>query len=205
MCKVGDRTPKAVVATMSKELAALRLFSLIHEAKANNEAYKKAEKRELLVIFDGVKAVLDNKQVAVEAMEILIADSEITAFTGLMEALAKALWDPDAMLGLVQLESIPYQSAFVHEALRVAMPVISRLPCIVPGEGYNGLVVDGKAVSPGTIVGMSAYTMHRSEDIRAQGVRLVIKGARVARVGAAASSILVTNTIKVAIEFVHDA
>lgn len=87
----------------------------------------------------------------------------------------------------------------------MAVPVASRSQRLVPGEGHNGLIVDGKVTFPGTIVGVSAYTMYRSEDIRGQGVRLVIKDARVARVGAAASSILVTNTIKVAIEFVHNA
>ncbi|KAF5879010.1 putative cytochrome p450 protein [Botrytis fragariae] len=171
MCKVGDRTPKAAVATMSKELAALRLFS----------AYKKAEKRELLVIFDDEKAVLDDKQVAVEVMDILIADSEITAFT-----LTFGIWH---IACLAQLESIPYQSASVHEALRVTIPVTTRFPCIVLGEGHNGSVVDGKVVSPGTMIGISAYAMHKSGNIRAQGVRLAIKEARVAGAGAAASSL----------------
>ncbi|TGO37615.1 hypothetical protein BHYA_0093g00410 [Botrytis hyacinthi] len=168
---------------MSKELQALRLISLIDEAKANNEAYKKAKKHKLLFIFDDAKAVLDNKQVVAEAMDILIADSEITAFTLIFGILRIAC-------NLRVKRTYGGSSGRLH---------------IVPGEGHNGLIVDGKVISPGTIVGMSAYTMHRSEDIRGQGVRLVIKDARVARVGAAASSILVTNTIKVAIGIVHNA
>ncbi|TGO51767.1 hypothetical protein BELL_1705g00020 [Botrytis elliptica] len=65
------------------------------------------------------------------------------------------------MLGLIQLESIPYQSASVHEALRVAMLVPNRFPRIASSEGHNRLIVDSKVNSPGTISGvkMSGLTV----------------------------------------------
>ncbi|KAF7917621.1 uncharacterized protein EAE98_010037 [Botrytis deweyae] len=54
---------------------------VIYEVKAKNQTLTKAEKRELLVVFDDLKAVLDDRPIIAEAMDILIADSEIIAFT----------------------------------------------------------------------------------------------------------------------------
>ncbi|TGO51766.1 hypothetical protein BELL_1705g00010 [Botrytis elliptica] len=54
---------------------------VIYEVKAKNQTLTKAEKRELLVVFDDLKAVLDDRPIIAEAMDILIADSEIIAST----------------------------------------------------------------------------------------------------------------------------
>ncbi|TGO83533.1 hypothetical protein BPOR_0630g00020 [Botrytis porri] len=111
-------------------------------------------------------------------MDILIAGSEITAFT-----LTSA-----------------FGTSHVISAWGVVMEALAEalLPRMVPGEGHNGSVVDGKVVSPGTMIGISAYTdlIQRSGIIRTQGARLVIKEARAARAGAAASPILMINTFK---------
>lgn len=55
--------------------------------------------------------------------------------------------------------------ACVKESLRVAMPVPSRLPRVVPGGSPDPLIVDGKVVPPGTTASMSAYTMHSSQGL----------------------------------------
>lgn len=179
MRKTANLIPTALVSALSKELAAL--FNIIHEAKDSYEDYKKTGKRELPVIFDAMKVVPDDQQVVAEAIDILVAGSDTTAFTltcgiwhisrnahiqrKLTEALAEALPGREEPSSLLQLESIPYLGACVRECLRMAMPVPGRLPRIVPGAGHEPLVVDGQVVPPGTVVGISAYTMHRSEEL----------------------------------------
>ncbi|KAJ2984640.1 hypothetical protein NUW58_g5952 [Xylaria curta] len=89
----------------------------------------------------------------------------------LMSALAESLPDREAPVTLLQLESIPYLSACVREALRMANLAPGKLPRVVPGGNAEALIVEGKVVPLGTIVGMSAYTMHTSEDIWGEDAR----------------------------------
>lgn len=177
--KLANRIPQSWISMLSEDLHAL--FGLLDEAKASYESYKSSEKREYPVVFDGMKFVADDALVVSEAVDILIAGSDTTAFTlnsgiwyisknpqikrKLSEALKAALPDPDTQPTLLQLEAIPYLAACVRESLRMAMPVPGRLPRIVPPAEQGTLVVDGQTIPPGTIVGMSAYTMHRSEEL----------------------------------------
>ncbi|KAF5250384.1 hypothetical protein FANTH_4417 [Fusarium anthophilum] len=68
--------------------------------------------------------------------------------------------------GLVQWsdvhESLPYLSAVIKESLRCHPAVGLPLERIVPS---GGLEICGVYLPPGTIVGCSAWTVHRSEDI----------------------------------------
>ncbi|CAI6027427.1 unnamed protein product [Clonostachys chloroleuca] len=63
------------------------------------------------------------------------------------------------------------ETSCMKESLRIASPVPGRLPRIVP-KGKAPLIVDGKVIPSGvrqqTIVGMSAYAMHRDENIWGQ-------------------------------------
>ncbi|KAI4599138.1 hypothetical protein KJ359_002096 [Pestalotiopsis sp. 9143b] len=177
--KLANLVPQSWISMLSEDLAAL--FGLLDKAKASYESYKTSEKREFPVVFDGMKVVADDALVVSEAVDILIAGSDTTAFTlnsgiwyisknpqikrKLMEALKEALSDSDAEPTLLQLKAIPYLAACVRESLRVAMPVPGRLPRIVPPADQGPLIVDGQTIPPGTIVGMSAYTMHRSEEL----------------------------------------
>lgn len=178
--KLANIVPQSWIAMVSPELHAI--FGLVDEAKASYESYKSSEKREYPVVFDGMKVVADDKLVVSEAVDILIAGSDTTAFTlnsgiwhvstnpqikrKLAAALKEALPDyPATQPTLLQLEAIPYLAACVRESLRMAMPVPGRLPRIVPPADQGPLVVDGQIIPPGTIVGMSAYTMHRSEEL----------------------------------------
>ncbi|TGO44595.1 hypothetical protein BOTNAR_0785g00010 [Botryotinia narcissicola] len=131
------------------------------------------------VIFDHLRSLTVKAQ-SLEAVDILVAGADTTAFTlciasyhitrnkaikeRLMHDLKDAIPNAEQMPSLVELEQIPYLYACVKEALRVAMPVPGRLPRIVP-KSKDAFVVDGKIVPPGTVVGMSTYTMHNSAKI----------------------------------------
>jgi cytochrome P450 len=152
------------------------------------------------VVFDSMQHLDDTKMLA-EATDILIAGSDTTAFTlaiciqemmenpTIFEQLRKELKDAGIAtehdFELVRLEQIPYlvritvklryvannsQTACVKEALRYAMAVPGRLPRVVPGEA-EPLIVDGKAIPTGTIIGMSAYTMHFDQSIWGEDAR----------------------------------
>ncbi|KAF5568406.1 cytochrome P450 monooxygenase [Fusarium phyllophilum] len=103
----------------------------------------------------------------------------------LVDELDAALPDAGTNPSLSELEKLPYlvynaflssrgllanvfnQTSCMKESLRIASPVPGRLPRIVP-KGKAPLIVDGKVIPSGTIVGMSAYSMHRDENIWGQ-------------------------------------
>jgi cytochrome P450 len=55
------------------------------------------------------------------------------------------------------IQSLPYLSAVVKEALRISMANPTRLPHIVPS---TGLRLSNITIPPGTMVGLSAYSLH---------------------------------------------
>ncbi|RYO76631.1 hypothetical protein DL766_003737 [Monosporascus sp. MC13-8B] len=121
-----------------------------------------------------------------EAIDILLAGSDTTAFTlatslfyilrdekvkvKLIETLDEHMPDPDNML-LLKLEKIEYLWACVKESLRIAMPVPGQLPRVVP-KGKSPLAVNGQVVPPGTVTGMSAYTMNFDPELWGPDSRL---------------------------------
>ncbi|KAJ6016808.1 cytochrome P450 [Penicillium sp. IBT 35674x] len=129
------------------------------------------------VIFDSLKTISDDAKIS-EAMDILIAGADTTASTlttgllhilsnekfksRLVQAIDEAMPDTGSLISLQALEKVEYLSACVKESIRVGMAVPGRLPRVVPNG--DPFVVEGKVVPPGTIVGISTYTMHNSED-----------------------------------------
>lgn len=60
-----------------------------------------------------------------------------------------------------KLISLPYLRAVVDETLRLAPPV----PSVMPREVLKGgIVIDGEYIPEGTIVGVSAYAIHRNPE-----------------------------------------
>ncbi|UPK91592.1 hypothetical protein LCI18_002527 [Fusarium solani-melongenae] len=134
------------------------------------------------IIFDCLKHLSDRTKKS-QAVDILAAGSDTTALTltygifhilsnlaikqRLVDELDAALPDVETKPSLSELEKLPYLTGCMKESLRIASPVPGRLPRIVP-KGKAPLVVDGKVIPCGTIVGMSAYSMHRDEDIWGQ-------------------------------------
>jgi cytochrome P450 len=181
--------PKALVAPFSPSLR--RLFALVDEGLASLKAHRSAikGKSDGPVIFDSLRHLPD-EAAGMEAVDFLVAGSDTTAITlvfavwhichapaikrKLVAALREAVpqqqqrEDNYTYPTLLDLESIPYLVACVKESLRIAMPVPGRLPRVVPNASDSvaePLVVDDKVVPPGTVVGMSAYTMHNSEEL----------------------------------------
>lgn len=119
-------------------------------------------------------------QQVTESIDILVAGSDTTAFTltvclnavlsnahlkrKVVAAVDEAMLDPHKLPSFVELEKNAYLSAVVKESLRFAMAVPGMLPKVVP-ERSQPFMVDGKVVPPGTVVGMSAYTMNFSEEL----------------------------------------
>ncbi|CAG8206663.1 unnamed protein product [Penicillium salamii] len=142
------------------------------------EYKEKKHKAEHPILFDNLASIPESARM-MEAMSILIAGSDTTAFTlaktiflilsspkvkeRLVQQLDAEIPDSNQMPCIQDLEKLDYLMACVKEGLRLAMAIPGRLPRVVP----NGveLVVEGKSIPPSTIVSMSAYTMHRSEDI----------------------------------------
>jgi cytochrome P450 len=172
--------PKKLVAPFSPTLR--RIFALVDEGLSSLKAYQSTEtKSDGPVVFDSLQHLSD-EAAAMEAVVFLFAGSDTTAFTlvsavwhichnpSIKHKLASTLEEafPEQREGeypaLLELESIPYLVACMKESLRVAMAVPGRLPRVVPGS-VEPLVVDDKVVPPGTAVGMSAYTMHNSEEL----------------------------------------
>ncbi|KAF9870284.1 hypothetical protein CkaCkLH20_12248 [Colletotrichum karsti] len=130
------------------------------------------------VIFDSLEDRTDAHKGSIAA-EFLVAGSDTSALTityalyyitanptireKLMKELLEVMPTADTNPTLNQLEQLPYLTGVVKECLRMACPVPGRLPRIVPND--KPLIVDGKVVPPGTLVGMSAYNMHFSESL----------------------------------------
>ncbi|KAI8157701.1 Cytochrome P450 monooxygenase sdnE [Colletotrichum sp. SAR 10_70] len=123
-----------------------------------------------------------------ESLDLLVAGSDTSATSvttalfeilrnpaiekRLVEELDAAIPDKNDLPPLQTLEKIEYLTACVKEGIRLASAVPSRLPRIVPQNLSEPLVVDGKIVPPGTIVSMSAHTMHSSVDLWGPDARL---------------------------------
>ncbi|KAK1506561.1 uncharacterized protein CCOS01_16420 [Colletotrichum costaricense] len=133
-------------------------------------------------------AQLSNDALVGLVLEILVAGSDTSA-SSMTVALFEILRNPSIEKRLVQeldaaipdkndlppvqtLEKIDYLTACVKEGLRVASAVPSRLPRVVPHDSSEPFIVDEKIVPPGTIVSMSAHTIHSSVDIWGPDARL---------------------------------
>ncbi|EMT72308.1 cytochrome P450 [Fusarium oxysporum II5] len=123
---------------------------------------------------------LDEKEMGAEAVDLLIAGSDTTAYTlavavtqiaqssrikkRLVEALDTRIINAESLPSLVELEQIEYLNASVREAVRFAIASPGRLPRTVP-RNAQPLVVGDQVVPAGSIIGMSAYTMNFSKEL----------------------------------------
>ena len=169
--------PSAIARRMSKDAASI--LSLADTCKVAAQAYKIGDDNHEYPVILSAISHLSSQAAAAEAVDILVAGSDTTAFSltvaiasivqhpdikdKLVSALKTQISNPEELPSLLELEKIEYLNACVQEAVRTASPVPGRLPRIVP-ENFP-LVVDGKSVPPGSVVGMSAFTMHHSREL----------------------------------------
>lgn len=175
-----DHIPQVLAERLSPTAKAVKGYNV--ECARILQAYKNnTNKGTNPIIFDGLVDVPETQMVT-EAANIIAAGSDTTAFTlayacyqlcrnaDIMKRLVTEVdaayrASSDRHLTLVELESIPYLNAVVKEVVRAAHAIPGRLPRVVPSNLKVPLVVDGKVVPAGTVVGMSAYTMHRNKEV----------------------------------------
>ncbi|KAJ0423112.1 cytochrome P450 [Aspergillus carlsbadensis] len=174
---IAQRIPRSLVRCLVPELS--NFLNILNFAEQSMRFWQLGStKPGHPVIFDSLTGLKDDEKVS-EAVDILIAGADTTA-SSLTTAVQKILADPaihsqltnalDDMfpdkrefIPLRELETCEYLNACVKEALRIGMAVPGRLPRVVPADGAP-FRVDGKVVTPGTVVSISAYTMHTSTE-----------------------------------------
>ncbi|KAL2060395.1 hypothetical protein VTL71DRAFT_9790 [Oculimacula yallundae] len=148
--------------------------------KGFRESSQDKESRTHIPLFQAISSLSDEALLN-EAITLITAGSDTTATTlgvavyeilsdqtikdKLIMELDQSIVDRNSMPPLQQLEQLQYLSACIKEALRVATAAPVRLPRVVPAAGVCVLQVDNKVIPPGSIVGMSSYTIHFDEDI----------------------------------------
>ncbi|KAM0147064.1 hypothetical protein ACHAPG_010789 [Botrytis cinerea] len=176
--------PAALMAALDQKISKFQELEMtLRKAKASfDEAHANDKKFERVALFDSLSS-LSKKQTHSESIDIITAGSDTTA-TSLGYLINSVLANPDilrklraeldaglpdkkANWPLLELEKFEYLTACIKDTLRCGLPLQGRLPRIVPypQQGALPFVVDGKVITPGSIVGMSATTMHHSESI----------------------------------------
>ncbi|OAL43320.1 cytochrome P450 [Pyrenochaeta sp. DS3sAY3a] len=184
---IVNNTPPVVAAKLSRSAAGYQgLVRAVADTIASFRRFKSSGKSlDHEVVFDSMSH-LEDKVLNGEATDILVAGSDTTATTlaisiqemikspnilkRLKDELKEAEIATEQDCKLVKLEQLPYLTACVKEAMRYAMAVPGRLPRVVP-NGAEPLIIDGKVVPAGAIVGMSVYTMHSDKSIWGQDAK----------------------------------
>ncbi|CAI0646462.1 unnamed protein product [Colletotrichum noveboracense] len=186
---VSNAIPVGLLKVVSPELG--NLIHLTDYAEQCVNRWRKSDGSKAAVshpiVLENLTSLSDVALVG-ESLDLLVARSDTSATSvttalfeilrnpaiekRLVEELDAAIPDKNELPPLHTLEKIEYLTACVKEGIRLASTVPSRLPRIVPHNLSEPLVVDGKVVPPGTIVSMSAHTMHSSVDLWGPDARL---------------------------------
>ncbi|KAI9147447.1 Cytochrome P478 monooxygenase [Paramyrothecium foliicola] len=90
---------------------------------------------------------------------------EVLSNAGVYKKLTQELRDAFPSLeamNMAALEKLPYLGGVVREALRLHPGIPGRLPRVVP---LGGLALNQTTLPPGTVVSMSAYTIHQNATV----------------------------------------
>ncbi|CVL06422.1 related to trichodiene oxygenase cytochrome P450 [Fusarium proliferatum] len=176
--KIMTSFPPTIAKAASKEI---RLMFTIYDAcyAAASNFKRNPPQSSYGTIFSSLSD-LGEQEMGAEACDLLVAGSDTTAYSlavaisqiaknsrvsrRLVEALDARAINAESLPPLVDLEQIEYLNASVREAVRFAIAAPGRLPRVVPSNGPP-LVVDGLVVPPGSVIGMSAYTMNFSKEL----------------------------------------
>lgn len=124
-------------------------------------------------------SLINNRQILGFTVSNIFAGSDSTAITlrtifyyllkqpatmgRLMVELDGASYERDGgIIGFREARELPYLTAVVQEALRVFPAVGVPLERVVPA---GGLEVEGHSIPAGTVIGASAWTLHRKDSI----------------------------------------
>ncbi|KAK1141009.1 hypothetical protein N8T08_009666 [Aspergillus melleus] len=178
LLKASRLLPLSTVKYLNREVAQL-LHVIEFAGDCMREWQASNTKTSHPVLFEALESLSDAEKVT-EANDILVAGSDTTASTlttgiyyilsdahihaQLVQSLDDGIPNGVQLPSLAQLQKIDYLTACVMESIRMGMASPGRLPRVVPGGGAAPLVVDGKVVPPGTVVSISAYTMHTSTE-----------------------------------------
>ncbi|OLN86993.1 Benzoate 4-monooxygenase 2 [Colletotrichum chlorophyti] len=183
---VGSIMPARILRMITPEMG--NVFDLLEfgaQCVRQWDAQQGDQKNSHPVVFDRLTSLTEADKIT-EGIDILVAGSDTTASsaatavmqilqhpeieTKLVNSLDAAIPSGAELPPLLELEKIEYLStankfsykhACVKECLRFSLSVPGRLPRVVPSDS-EPLIVDGLVVPPGTIVSMSAHTMHTS-------------------------------------------
>lgn len=133
------------------------------------------------------KMPLPENELIMEALSIFIGGSDTTSNTithgidllsrnrdslrKLQEELDVHFPEPlprDFVPNFLQLESLPYLDAVIHETLRLRPTIAFGLPRVVPPGA--GVTIGDRHFRPGTVLSISTYTVHRDEEVFGENV-----------------------------------
>ncbi|KAF6814866.1 hypothetical protein CSOJ01_03877 [Colletotrichum sojae] len=183
MMTLARLTPPALAKTISPPSGAMiDMAQFAADSVTRWRSRSEAERKDTKypVILNRLETLTHREMVA-ENLDFLVAGADTTACSltvtflevvthpeirdKLVGELDAAMQNADILLPVQQLEKLPHLSACIKEGLRFTSAVPSRLPRVVPDNKSDPFLVDGQTVPPGTIVSISAYTMHNSYDI----------------------------------------
>nr|WPM83319.1 ProsK [Phaeosphaeria sp.] len=118
------------------------------------------------VLTNGLAVVIANSQLTTiaitSALYLLLRNPEKLGVAA--EEILNAGFDNEAEIDVAKTQALPYLKAVISEALRLHHPTPGNLPRVAPKEG---LVVAGRFVPGGSIIGVSLYNIHtRPENFR---------------------------------------
>ncbi|RDL40046.1 Uncharacterized protein BP5553_00025 [Venustampulla echinocandica] len=130
--------------------------------KISEDGRKGITKNEVLT--NGLAAVIANSQLSTIAMTT--ATYLLLQYPHHFQHLAKEIrnagFEHETDIKVSSTQSLPYLDAVINEALRLHHPTPGSLPRIAPKDG---LVIGGKYVPGGTVVGVNLHNVHnRSEN-----------------------------------------
>lgn len=133
---------------------------------------EEAEKGGLDETYHGrlLKAGFTKDETMAQCMDLMFAGTDSTGMN-----LATACWwlvkKPEVYARLreellanpeADPQTLPYLSGVIKETLRISMANPTRLPRVVPAEGWN---FESTFIPPDTVVGLSPYTLHFNPEV----------------------------------------
>jgi cytochrome P450 len=177
---ITNYVPMGIAAAISGNVAKMIAFINLVNQRVQEFRAGQSKTKFPPVISSMTDQAEDSVQLA--AMGLLAAGSDTTGYT-IYAAARELIRDPllrrhlvseldtafshteSSFPDLATLQHLPLLTAIINETLRFYPAVEGRLPREVPKPTKDPLIIDGVLIPPGTIVGISARTMHRHPQI----------------------------------------